>query len=372
MKFTKVNPGADANQIGKEPTWTAGETYDRVDLMRALSWYNYFCDNKQAKSFLVDYMTSVNRPKEEIALVASSDCKVPNQVGWVARMLCMGYAPPQEVKERFVKEFKSILVTTKKQIKETVVVEQPTAPVHTVSIQDRIKEKAEDEVGEVEGLVDDYITSGCKSSIDVAAYFKGKNLSTVVLNRMCEFFIRKAKEFEEVMNSTDADIKEGYSNFTKVQLRKVKEFYDSLVSETNRSAVANKPIRKKRRIKEKPASVVVAKLNYLQEFAELGLKSIAPEKIIGATQVWAYNTKTKLLGVYNAENAKGLTVKGSTLQNFNVETSIGKRLRKPEVTIKELLEAGKIKLKKILSELSTKELLLTGRLNSDTIIVRVA
>jgi hypothetical protein len=102
------------------------------------------------------------------------------------------------------------------------------------------------------------------------------------------------------------------------------------------------------------------------------LKSIAPEKIVGASQVWAYNTKTRLLGVYNAENAKGLTVKGSTLQNFNVETSIGKRLRKPEVTIKELLEAGKIKLKKILSELSTKESLLTGRLNSDTIIVRVA
>jgi hypothetical protein len=189
---------------------------------------------------------------------------------------------------------------------------------------------------------------------------------------MCEFFIRKAKEFEEVMNTTDADIKEGYSNFTKVQLRKVKEFYDSLVAETNRSAVANKPIRKKRTVKEKPASAVVAKLNYLQEFVELGLKSIAPEKIVGASQVWAYNTKTRLLGVYNAENAKGLTVKGSTLQNFNAETSVGKRLRKPEVTIKELLEAGKIKLKKILSELSTKESLLTGRLNSDTIIVRVA
>ena len=371
MKFTKVNPGADATQIGKEPTWVAGQTYERIDLMRALTWYNYFCDNKQAKIFLVDYMTSVNRPKDEIALVVSEG-KIPNQVGWIARMLCMGYVPPPEVKERFVKEFKSILASAKKQVKDTVVAVQPVAPVHTVSIQDRIKEKAEDEVGEVEGLVDDFIASGCKSSVDVSAYFKGKNLSTVVLNRMCEFFIRKAKEFEEVMNSTDADIKEGYSNFTKVQLRKVKEFYDSLVSETNRSAVANKPIRKKRTVKEKPASAVVAKLNYLQEFAELGLKSIAPEKIIGATQVWAYNTKTKLLGVYNAENAKGLTVKGSTLQNFNVETSIGKRLRKPEVTIKELLEAGKIKLKKILSELSTKESLLTGRLNSDTIIVRVA
>ncbi len=78
-----------------------------------------------------------------------------------------------------------------------------------------------------------------------------------------------------------------------------------------------------------------------------------------------------MLGVYNADNAKGLSVKGSTLQNFNEQTSIGKRLRKPAATIKELMEAGKVKIKKILPDLSTKESNLTGRMNSDTIILRI-
>ena len=78
-----------------------------------------------------------------------------------------------------------------------------------------------------------------------------------------------------------------------------------------------------------------------------------------------------MLCVYNAENAKGLTFKGTTFQNYDTKTSIGKRLRKPEVTIPELMEAGKVKIKKILPDLSTKELQLTGRMNSDILILRV-
>jgi hypothetical protein len=75
--------------------------------------------------------------------------------------------------------------------------------------------------------------------------------------------------------------------------------------------------------------------------------------------------------MYNADNAKGLTIKGTTIQNFNVETSIGKRLRKPDLVVKQVLDGGKIVLKKLLDGLTTKPAELTGRINSDTIIVRV-
>jgi hypothetical protein len=65
-------------------------------------------------------------------------------------------------------------------------------------------------------------------------------------------------------------------------------------------------------------------------------------------------------------------VKGSTIQNFKEDISIGKRLRKPKETLDDLLAAGKVKLRQLLSNLSTKESALTGRINSDTIIVRIA
>ena len=371
MKFSKINPGADAKAYGMEPSWTnqAEMTNLRSEEIRALNWYNYFCDNKQAKTFVVEYMASIDRPKEEISLVASSDASIPVQLGWVARMMCMGYEPSESFKKFFQKEFKNAIETAKKTKKaKAPVVATTTAPV--VSIQDRIREKASEEVGEIEGLVDDFIAGGCKSAPDMQSYLKSKDLSSVVQKKMCEVFIKRSKEFEDVMNTTDADIKEGYSNFSKVQLRKVKEFYDAVVAETNRGA-EKKPTRKARKVKEKPASVVAAKVQYMKEFTELSLKSILPEKIIGANQVWLYNTKTKLLGMYNADNAKGLTIKGTTIQNYNVETSIGKRLRKPDVATKQVLDGGKIVLKKLLDGLSTKPSDLTGRINSDTIILRV-
>jgi hypothetical protein len=46
-------------------------------------------------------------------------------------------------------------------------------------------------------------------------------------------------------------------------------------------------------------------------------------------------------------------------------------LRKPEVTVKQVLDGGKIVLKKLLDGLTTKPAELTGRINSDTIVVRV-
>ena len=372
MKFSKINPGAESKYMGPEPSWTNQEEIQNLKVAEigALNWYNYICDNKQAKTFLLEYMASVGRTKDEIAMVSSSDKSIPVQLGWIARMMCMGYQPSPSFKEFFVREFKLILESSKKQ-KRVKVADVAEVTYAGPSIQDRIREKASEEIGDIEGLVDEFIESGCKTNIDFQSYFKSKNLSSVVLKRMCEFFIRRSKEFEEVMNSKDADIKEGYSNFSKVQLRKVKEIYDSLVAETNRVAEVNKPTRKKRKVKEKPASVLAAKVQYMQEFSELGLKSVLPEKIIGANQVWLYNTKTKLLGMYNSDNAKGLTIKGTTIQNYNEQSSSGKRLRKPEVALKEVLNGGKIVLKKLLDGLTTKPSVLTGRINSDTIIVRV-
>jgi hypothetical protein len=188
---------------------------------------------------------------------------------------------------------------------------------------------------------------------------------------VCDNFVDHSKEITEVISGSDNQLVEGYSQFSKVELRRLREFMDSIVTATNNVAIVSKTVRKKRVSKEKPVAVLVAKVQYQKECPELKLKSITPDKIIGAVQVWTYNTKTKLLGVYNAENAKGFSMKGTTLQNFDEAASMGKRLRKPEVVLKEVLEAGKIKLKKILPELKTKDCVLTGRINSDTIILKV-
>ena len=359
------------SDLGTEPNWINKEEYnEQSEIMGAFNFYNYSCDKKDAKEFVLDYLKATNKSKEIIAAFRSlPDSKYIVQFGWLARMFTLGFKPSEKTIERFKQFYNDLLEMANNSLKNDPLPVVDTAP--KASIQDRIREKASEEAGEIEGMIDDFIMSGCKKNIDMNYYFKSRNLSSVVMNRICDVFVERAKEIEEVMVTDDPQLKEGYSNFSKVELRKFKEFLDSIVVAANAGAVANKPTRKKRRVKEKPAVLVVAKMNYMKEFPELNLVSIAPEKVVGALQVWTYNTKTKLLGVYNADNAKGITVKGSTLQNFNEQTSIGKRLRKPEIVLPNVLSAGKVQIKKILPDLTTKETNLTGRMNSDTIIVRV-
>lgn len=357
------------SEIGAEPIYTnvEGKSEQSV-LIGAFNWYNYNCSKKEAKEFVLDYLKFVGRSKNEILAIRSvSESKINLQFGWLARMLCLGFVPSDKTKQFVASKYKELLTIANNDLKTTKVV---TEDAPKVNIQDRIREKANEESGEIEGLIDDFVLGGCKNPMDMESYFRSRNLSSVVMTKICNTFIERGKEIEEALTSDCPQLKEGYSNFTKPELRRFKEFLDSIVVAANSRANV-KPTRKKRKVKEKPATVLVAKMNYAKDFAELGLVSVAPEKVIGALQVWTYNTKTKLLGVYNADNAKGLSVKGSTLQNFNEQTSIGKRLRKPAATIKELMEAGKVKIKKILPDLSTKESNLTGRMNSDTIILRI-
>jgi hypothetical protein len=352
--------------MGFEPTWN--QDFSKTRLMDALNFYNYCYDQKKAKDFLVDYCKHMKLTDDAKKFKSLPESKVPLQVGWIARMLVMGMSPDDHTQSFFDDNYTKLL--SEKARKQKVKVKVSTAP--KISVQERILEKARDEAGEIEGMIDDFISSGFKKKYDFEKYFKAKNLSNVVLQRICEMFVDSSQEISEVLSGGDDQLKEAYSHFKKPQLRKLSQFYDTIVAASNKIAIENKPVRRKRRVKEKPISQIVSKVKYLDKYDELQLKGMPIEKVVGASQIWTYNIKTKLLSVYNTDNAKGLTFKGTTIQNYDKKTSIGKRLRKPDVIIPELLDAGKIKIKKILPELTTKEQTLTGRFNCDTIVLKIS
>jgi hypothetical protein len=103
----------------------------------------------------------------------------------------------------------------------------------------------------------------------------------------------------------------------------------------------------------------------------LGLTSVKSTDIIGALQLWVYNTKNRKLGVYNAEDAGGFSVKGSTITNFSESKSIQKTLRKPEAMLPDVLKGGKVFLRNVMDGIRAVESKLNGRLNKDVILLKV-
>ena len=98
--------------------------------------------------------------------------------------------------------------------------------------------------------------------------------------------------------------------------------------------------------------------------------SVNPLELVGATEVWVYNIKTRKLGKYVADTAATIQVKGTTLLFYNETASIQKTLRKPDETLKAFKKAGKVQLRKFMDEIKTTDIKLNGRLNSDTIILK--
>jgi hypothetical protein len=129
--------------------------------------------------------------------------------------------------------------------------------------------------------------------------------------------------------------------------------------------------RKPRAKKQKSAAQVVGKVTYMPRDDKLKVVSINPDQIVGAAQLWVFNVKTRKLGVFHAADDSGLMIKGTTVKNFDEKTSKCKTVRKPEQKIPEVIAAGKVALRRVLEEIRAKDSVLKGRLNKDTLLLKV-
>ena len=136
---------------------------------------------------------------------------------------------------------------------------------------------------------------------------------------------------------------------------------------TQEAKVNKKPRAKKPTDKAK----VVAKMKYLKQDDKLKLVSVNPQDIIGTQELWIFNTKTRKLGKYIAAEFQELGVKGTTITGFDEHKSVQKTLRKPEEQLKEFKAAGKVALRKFLEDIKAVDIKLNGRLNEDTILLKV-
>jgi hypothetical protein len=133
--------------------------------------------------------------------------------------------------------------------------------------------------------------------------------------------------------------------------------------------------RKPRQKRPQPKDKIISKLKYMKSFDQLKLVSVDPTKILDATELWVYNTKTRKLGKYVVDDpyntGQKLSVKGTSISNFSETKSIQKTLRKPEEQLKEFKESGKVALRKFMDNIKAVDIKLNGRLNDQTILLKV-
>ena len=350
----------DSNVVmyGHEPKFD--RELSKIELMATLNWYTQNKDTRDAVKYANDYFRKNYKLNVENVIK-----EYPTTFGFVCRILNNGGI----INEKDITWFNETILKIKNDLAnykvEVVVDDKPVMP----NIQDRIKEKASECIGELEGLLDEYTLSKFTSNPKPYGVMHTLNIKGVHTNRILEHWKRIRAEYDTVLTTEDELIKEGYSNFSKTEIKKIVGFCDSIITDCMKVVDEANKSRKPRQRKQKTPEQLVSKLKYLDKHE--ALVSENSKDIIGAIQLWVYNTKSRKIGCYNADDASGLSVKGSSIIGFNESKSTQKKLRKPEVTLPEILKGGKVYLRTALDDIKAVPATLNGRLNTDTILLRI-
>lgn len=342
-----------------------------ITLMRLNNWYSTEKTRSDSYKYYQQYVKK-NRPTDVKYFAEVEERDVHITYGWMARMLLQGAIVSTDHQKAFDKNLTGLIDLGKARLltKETTVkVAVATTTVKRTSIQDAMKEKASEYVGELEGFIDEFVTED--KEFNLYNHLKGNQIPAPYVITVKTWAESKLAEFEEVVDSKDSQIVEGYSNFNKRKLKSMVKMFESFIADCDKYGQFKKANRKPRAVREKPAVAQVKSLKYKLKDDELGLTSARGIDLVGAEQVWLFNTKTRKLAVYTSESTKGMTVKGTTLQNWSPEKSKQKTLRKPEEQIKDLMASGKVKLRTFLDSIKSKEQAVNGRINIDTIILKI-
>ena len=355
----------DANLLfaGSEPKFK--EELTKTELAATLNWYSQNKTNKDSIKYASDYLKKkLKTPTTDAALK-----KAGSTFGFVCRIVSNGGILTEKDKVWFEEQIELVKENSKQKKIVVDVVVKPTVP--TVSIQDRMAEKSSECIGELEGQIDDLILSDFKGNVSPYGLMHTMAIKGPLTKKIVDWARWRRQSFDEVLTTTDKDLKEGWSNFTKPQMKKLVAFCDQVILDCQKISEDSVKARKPRKTKEKNPEQLVAKVKICEEFKELGLKSVDVKQLIGATQAWVYNTKYRKLGVYHSEDAGGFSIKGTSLQNFSETKSVQRKVRKPEVTLPELMVAGKVTLRNFMTTIRAVESAMSARLSADTVLLRV-
>lgn len=355
---------ADEKYLGAEPE--VNENSTQIELARAYNWFNYFYTSDDAKAFTISYLKSIKYDKHVIDRLSSVKSIDLHNIGWNCRLLSTGSTLPGELWNNIETRIKQLSAD----VVETVEATEDQPQTKIISIQDRINNKASDLIGELEEETDVFFQEGV-IQFDIKKWSVEKGIKPQIAKRIAEHFRPQYEEICEAQEGKDADLVEAYKGWRKPVLKIMGLFLKKIIDHMTEVDAAGQAIRKPRAKKIKPASALVAKLQFLPEFKELNITSVDPKGIINATQLWVYNPKTRNLSVYHAVGRSGLSVRGTTITGYDTDASLTKKVRKPEQVIPQVLNAGKVDLRSIMKNLTTNDSQANGRINKDTVLLRI-
>ena len=337
--------------------------------------YNYFHDHKDAFKWAEEWVKK-NRGQDLADFKESEDWRVNTTLGGLCKMHMAG-APFDEKCMAWINAGIDAAVNAGK-VNRKAQATTSTKPVKTSA--DILSDKINDFIGEVELVIDEYHDP--KVIFDAPNYsvyneLKKINAPKPLAQKVYDYYKPLYDEIDELVTQKTPDLVEGYKHLKTAKEKKdyllfIKNIVDDCQKFMNAATAAKVRAPKQPRAKKKiPVEKLVAKVKYQKDSAEYKLTSVDPVNIIGATEVYLFNTKYRHLVQLVAASADGFSIKGTTITNLREESCLRKTLRKPEELLTEIGKTTKARVNRVFIDIKTKSAPANGRLNEEMIILKV-
>lgn len=386
-------------QMGDAPVFDPSKvrnTEDRdCEFIKALNWYNMMASPKKEKDWAIEYLSSLNATdipvkapfkthKQVLSAVKSLEMDRFDRMGRYMAMKFRGFEGFEWLDNEAQKLLNTLVNVAA--IKEAAKQSKTASDTSTAkSPRERAEEKAGEKLAELQAIVDDFITTIADRSkakdadfFDCAAWIQSEEIKPMIAGMMTHTLKRERDEYTEALESGDKELREAYP-LKDTYMKRIVRFYDWILEPiTEQSQRKTTTTRKPRKRKAKTPVAMTKAVKYLARSTEVlsnkkEIASVPPSKIIGAKGVVLYNTKTRKLAIVEAEGPDGLSVKGTTLQNFDPKKTSEKKIREiyTDGLVNTVLSKGIRAIRNAYGEIRAKETVPSGRINKDTLILKV-
>jgi hypothetical protein len=392
----------DSKWTGEEPDWFGWEKWPVEQFMRTrmrmLQFYGYYLTSADLKPAVLAYMKTHKYGKEDIALVQGANPNLmPTTIGKLVRAIDRGMPslhpqaeeyfaslpfhdpefPPTPKDDHAVirAELHKVLVFLRDVKKEDADLITTASKTPTPNPLERLRNKVEKEViAPLEAMFDIWCEKWDTTKVEplsLTSYIRDGAIPAAGCKFINEWLNKRLVEYQGAYNKTCPQLVEGYSHMTRPALKNRITNLETMLSEVAKFSAVAKTMRKVRVKKPKDASKQVTRLKYQATSNDYGIDSVNPSRIPMAQRLYVFNTKYRTLGVYFASGNAGFEVKGTSLKAFDLATSFITTLRKPKETLNAIMSSTPKQIDKLLDSMKCKKRKGNGRINAQTVLVRV-
>lgn len=247
-----------------------------------------------------------------------------------------------------------------------------TSNIVVLSPQQRLARKVNNTImRDLDELEDKWIT-GDKASMDIIPAMQKYELKGAAVPLIRPTLEGLLLDYKDAYEKNCEQAVEGYSHLTRREIKRRATELEKMLSDLDSFTSMQKAKRTVRAKKPKAADKQVARVKYKKEDGDYKIASINPTQIVGANQLYVFNTKYRQLMVYVTTATKGFEVSGTSIKNFEPDlcTKITIRANKVDEVLKAVLNKTPKQIDKFLDTINSKPSVPNGRLNEETILLR--